>query len=398
MPSQHAKLSPSSSERWLECPASVRMSEQVPPGEDSPYAREGTAAHALGELKARWVILKELTDDEFFAARVEWENEYEDILSMEGVDLDDMERHTDAYVQILIERLAVYPNSVLLLEQRLDSGVPRCWGTSDAVIVSPIHVESIDLKYGAGIMVQIEGNSQLRLYVLGALDNIADLIGTPQIVIASIFQPRIGPGFTTVTMTPEEIRAWREDVVLPIAEEALSDDAHFGPSEDACRWCPASGRCKAQLEAVFATDFEDDFDPDVATPDDIATALGKVPLVRQWLKDVEKVALTMAYSEGVEIPGHKVVLSGGKRVIPDSDGAIEHLAQMGYSHDQVAKKTVRGIGELEKLLGKADFKIHMEDAGFVEKTEGRPSLVHESDKRPAINPNSEAATAFAEEG
>ena len=48
MPNQHALLSPSSSERWLHCPKSVRLSEQF---EDttSVYASEGTEAHALCE-------------------------------------------------------------------------------------------------------------------------------------------------------------------------------------------------------------------------------------------------------------------------------------------------------------------------------------------------------------
>src|SRR5574343_764379 len=48
MSNVHAKLSPSSSDRWLACPASI---VRVPETEDegSEYAREGTAAHALAE-------------------------------------------------------------------------------------------------------------------------------------------------------------------------------------------------------------------------------------------------------------------------------------------------------------------------------------------------------------
>jgi len=55
MPDTHALLSPSSSERWISCPPSVRMSEGI---EEKPseYAAEGTAAHSLCEYKLRELL------------------------------------------------------------------------------------------------------------------------------------------------------------------------------------------------------------------------------------------------------------------------------------------------------------------------------------------------------
>ena len=51
MPNEHATLSPSAAERWLVCPASIRMEATVPPEVESEYAREGTIAHALADRR-----------------------------------------------------------------------------------------------------------------------------------------------------------------------------------------------------------------------------------------------------------------------------------------------------------------------------------------------------------
>jgi len=366
------------------------MAEQVPPEPESPYATEGTAAHALGELKAR-LAFDMITKRKFNAELKRWREEFAITPEVEA----EMNIHTDAYVELIRERMALYPYTQVYLEQRLDTGVPNSWGTSDTVLVSPFHVEIIDLKYGAGVPVEAKGNPQLRFYGLGALDAFGDLLGETQLVRITVFQPRLNHTLTD-EMTPEALRAWRTEVAIPAAELALSDDAPFGPSETACRWCPASGRCRAQIEAVFAEEpFERE--PDVLTPEELADALNKRKHVQDWLNALEKVALDTAYSQGVPLPGYKVVLSGGVRRITDVEDAETKLLAAGYDQDDfLAPKKIKGIGELEKLLGKDTFKELLEDTGVVKKTDGKPALAPESDKRPAISPHGEAAREFGD--
>lgn len=389
MPSQHALLSPSAAERWIECPASVRMSEKFPEEGSSGYAEEGTAAHALGEIKAA-LEFGLSTSAEAKAARRAWEVEWGG--QLEAWDLADMERHTDAYVELLKAKVEAHEGSQLMLEQRMNTGIPRSWGTSDAVIVSMSHVEIVDFKYGAGVRVWAEGNPQLRLYALGALDTFGDLLGDTEKVIITVYQPRIGDGHAdSEVLSPEELREWREQVARPAAELALSDEAPFGPSDQACRWCPASGKCKAQLEQVFAQDFEEDLDE--LSPEDMADALKRIPLIRQWLTAFEEAALSAAYSEGKAIPGYKVVISGGRRSVTDPKGATQALLAAGFKEDQFSQKKIAGIGELEKLLGKEKWSIV---EPFINKSEGRPSLVAETDHRPSASPNAEAVKEFKE--
>lgn len=354
---------------------------------ESFYATEGTAAHELGEIKAR-LEFDMISKNLYNRRRHAWRRKYTWI--SDEIE-EEMDVHTDAYVALIVDRMSLYENSQLMLEQRLQTGLPECWGTSDTVIVSPQHVEIIDFKYGMGVQVEAVGNPQLRLYALGALDTYGDLLGETEVVRATVHQPRLSHVLTE-ELTPEELRSWRT-FIRPTAELALTDHAPFGPSDEACRWCPVSGRCQAQLESIFATDF--DVEPELLSPEEMSEILDKVPAIRDWLNAFEEAALTAAYSRGEKIPGYKVVLSGGKRTFTDPEGAISYLVERGYQQDEVSVRRIRGIGELEKLLGKDEFVRTM--APFVEKGKGRPSLAPDTDRRPAIEPNTEAKKEFENE-
>jgi hypothetical protein len=376
--SLHATLSPSAASRWIKCPASIRMEESVPQQPDSVYAREGTAAHALCEMLARELILSEAAGD------VEgWRAEFDVSPEAEA----EMEEHALAYVDFLRVRLSVNPGSVLLLEQRLPTGITDCWGTSDAVIVSPTVVEIVDFKYGLGVKVDAVENPQLRLYGVGALEAYGDLLGDVQVVRMWVHQPRLGHT-DGEELSASELREWR-DSLKPVAEVALGPDAPFGPGEDTCRWCPAAGRCRAQMEYATQRDFRE---PDTLSEAEVAELLKRVPTIEAWCAALKDYALNRVYSEGVPIPGFKVVLSGGRRSIVDPEGALQALTAIGWDLDEVSTRKPKGIGELETLL-KGDFAVAV--GPFVKKGSGSPSLVPESDKRPSINPEVQAAEDFA---
>ncbi len=60
----------------------------------------------------------------------------------------------------------------MLIEQHLDFSkyVPDGFGTGDCILISDNALHIIDLKYGMGILVNAERNSQMMLYSLGALE------------------------------------------------------------------------------------------------------------------------------------------------------------------------------------------------------------------------------------
>lgn len=61
MPTKHALLSASSSERWIHCPPSARLSESYE-DKGSDYAAEGTDAHSLCEFKLKTALGMEADD------------------------------------------------------------------------------------------------------------------------------------------------------------------------------------------------------------------------------------------------------------------------------------------------------------------------------------------------
>lgn len=380
----HATLSPSSAERWISCPASIRMTEAAPQDQESAYAQEGAAAHALAELMAREQILGTVTKAQKTATLKAWRKKFSTSDDAEA----EMTEHGQGYVDYLRERMATSPNSTLLLEQRLPTGIPDSWGTSDAVIVSPEMVESVDYKYGLGVRVEAVGNPQLRLYGVGALETYGDLLGDVETVRLTVYQPRLNH-VASEELLASDLRRWR-DSLLPIAELALGPDAPFGPGEDTCRWCPASGSCLAQMEWATARDFG--IKPDFMSGEELSKALDDIPMIKQWCAAVEAYALDRVYSGGEPIPGYKVVMSGGRRSVVDDTGLVEAAVALGYNPEDVSVTKAKGIGDLEKVL-KKDFETIA--APFIKKGTGSPSLVPESDKREAINPEGQAAKDFA---
>ena len=363
-------------------------------------------AHSLGEIEASREFGL-ISDKEYLKQHRAWLKE----AKASGLTVEqqsDMTTHISDYVDYIGEQMKRFPHSQLLLEQRLDTGVPTCWGTSDVVIVSPQHVHIIDLKYGAGIAVSATNNPQTRLYACGAMDTYADLLGETEIVISTIFQPRMD-FVSSEEISPAHLAVWRETYVLPLAEEALGEDAHFQPSEDACRWCPAAGQCKAQLE--WATNRAFGAGVDLLTPEEIGKALEDAPAISKWLESLKETALRKAYSEGVTIPGHKIVLSGGTRVVTDEDVLYNRFKKLGFKKgDFYTKPKLVGLGSLESLL-KTMPKVKSEKSNrdryqtledvlpgeALGRTPGKPAIVLDNDKRPAIDPNSEAKKEFSDD-
>lgn len=379
----HALLAPSASERWISCPASVRMSAGDD-WEDSIYAREGTLAHSLGELKAR-ALFKQISRGEYFRFYQEW------TLEASGFNIDEIHTHTDAYVDFLLEQVDDHPLNQIVLEQRVNTGLPQCWGTADAAIISPgnnyIHV--VDLKYGQGVPVNAEGNTQLRLYGVGALEMFDVLLGDNPTVFMTIYQPRLN-SISTDKMSAKDLVAWR-DGIAPIAKEALGPDARFGPTDAACRWCPARGTCRARVDVMTAQDFGP---TDHISPEEMGELLKRLPGIRQWCIDVHESALRLVYQDGVEVPGWKVISSHGRRTIDDPLHAVQLLIDSGYNAEQVAEFKLRTFSDLDRVVGKQHLQEVLGDMLYIKP--GSPSLVEETDNRPSINANDEAAKEFAD--
>lgn len=375
----HALLSASSSSRWLACPPSARLESRFPDGASS-YAAEGTQAHALAEE-----TLKKYTEEGWLS------------VAMSGPEFPkDMLDYVDVYVSIVLEKLnearKKTPDAVLLVEQRLDFSpwVPEGFGTGDAVIISDGTLEVVDLKYGKGVPVSAENNSQMRLYALGAYHNFGLLYDFDRITM-TIVQPRLD-SVSSQTVTLEELLAWGDRVKL-IAAKAWKGEGEYcaGPH---CKFCRAAVRCKNLAEYNLDVLKYEFADADLMDPEDIVEVLKVESDVTGWLKAVKEYALDQAVNHGEKFPGMKLVEGRSQRAITDEKGLAKKLTEEGYTN--IYKPiTLKGITDLERVCGKKNFVKLSE--GFISKPPGKPVLVPEDDKRPVWAPDKDIIDELTKE-
>jgi hypothetical protein len=379
----HAVLSPSAAHRWMTCPASIRMARDIPDEQsDSVYALEGTQFHTLCEVEASRRILGR-EPSEYALEFLDWALETEDEWH------DDQLRYVEQWITLLKEYLAEEEGAQLFLEVRVDTGVPGSWGTADAVIVYSDWIRVIDIKYGMGQRISALENPQLRLYGVGSLEHLVEDPLTIKEVWNTIWQPRLN-NLSEENLTRAALVKWRDDLI-PTARLALSEDAPFGPSEDACRYCPAAGICAPRARFMLAQDFGD---PDVLTGEELADAFSRTSHLKRWIADIEDAALKRAFEEAGSVPGFKVVQSGGRRKITDEQQAIKTLIAEGFDATTVSSTKIATLGQLDKLVGEEELQRVLGD--LLVKSEGRLSLAKESDPRPPADALHSAKTDFAE--
>jgi len=258
-----------------------------------------------------------------------------------------------------------------------------------------------DYKHGKGVPVSAVGNSQMRLYALGALAKYEPFYGGMiKQVRMTIIQPRVSDEPSAETLTIEELKSWGE-TVKPLAQKAFSGFGEFIPGEH-CRFCRGSAQCRARANQNSA--LEDFKGIAMPTPENKAKNPQPSPMLTHaeigdlltrgvslvaWYKDLEKFALD-ALQAGEEIPGWKLVAGRSNRTFTDHEAAIAAAMTAGYDEALLYERKPKTLTEVEKLMGKAEFTDKI--GAFVYKPLGKPTVVPASDKR---EPYNSAASDFA---
>lgn len=383
MPSKHAKLSASSAFRWINCPGSVALADQLPAPGSSAYADEGTLAHALAELKLR-KFLGDVGDYDKELAQIQ-ANEYYN---------EEMEEATDFYAETVQEHLAAAgADAELMIEQQfsLTNWVPEGFGTSDAVIIGGNVIEVIDLKYGKGIKVDAVNNPQLRLYGLGASALFGDLYDFDT-VRTTIIQPRLDH-VSTEEQPLKELLLWAEEDVAPRATMALEGTDYLATG-DWCRFCPAKAVCRKRAEYNLELARDEFKAPPLLTDEEIGEVLRRAEEIQKWTSDIQDYALEQALA-GKHFDGWKLVEGRSNRKYADDLKVAETLVAAGYDEAMLYERKLYGITAMEKIVGKKKLTTTLGD--LIIKPAGKPVLVPESDKREAINTTKAAKADFNNE-
>lgn len=378
----HALLSASGAVRWLACPPSARLEDEIEDVSSGP-ALEGTFAHELAEVELRKALGEKARRPRGYAESPYYAPE--------------MEGYLTEYVTAVMERIAAHravsPDALILIEDRLDFGlwVPEGFGTGDVVIVSDLAIEVIDLKYGKGVRVDAPNNPQLRLYGLAALHAYDQFFDADQ-VIMTIIQPRLDH-ISSETLEASELLRWADEYVAPRARLAFEGKGEFSAG-DHCRFCKISASCKARAEANLELAQYEFAEPATLSPEELADILGRADELVKWANDVKGYALEQVRDHGATIPGWKLVEGRSNRQYADEAKAAEALIEAGYEPDQIYRpKALNTITAIEKLMGKKRFLEVLGEC--VIKPQGQPTLVPETDKRPAISSAASAISDFS---
>ncbi|NMP36988.1 MAG: DUF2800 domain-containing protein [Clostridiales bacterium] len=369
---RHARFSPSAASRRLNCPPSLVLEEQFDE-EESQYAAEGTAGHALAEH----LIKKHL--------KIRTKRPVSDYYS------DDLLEAVDEYVSFVIGEIEdarrECTTPVICVEQRVDASdyVDECFGTADAVIVTDKVAHVIDLKLGKGVPVYAEENPQLMIYGLGVL-SMAELLYDVETVRLTVFQPRLNSS-STWDVTPSALKKWGEEALRPRGAMALMGAGEFSAGAW-CRFCRARNQCRARAEEFLKLAQMEFRAPALLSDEEISEVLRKSDELAKWASDVYSFAQDQAIIHGKVWPGFKLVEGRSVRKYTSDEEVAEAAKAAGYN--DIYKHSLIGIGEMEKLMGKEQFARIL--GHLVYKPQGKITLAPDTDKRESIT----KTTALAE--
>ena len=374
---EHSPYGPSGAPRWTRCTPSVKAGAHIVKP-DSAYAIEGRLAHEVAEQHTLRVAgkiskggatkrVKRLTDDA------------------------DMIAHGKAWAEYVEEIAAIHTDPWIMAEQRVsyEVYVPQGYGTADCIIVSEGRLDIIDYKYGMGDRIEAERNEQLMCYALGAYCLVSDMYDVEDVHM-HIFMPR-RDHISADGIAVSDLLHWADTVLIPAGKAAEAGDGDFVVGNH-CKYCSLEGSCRARAEHNLA--LTAGLKPTAElTLGEISEVMLQFQQIGGWIKAVDAYALREAL-EGRVIPGFKLVTATTKRAFRDAQGLLAALqADASIGQDLYEETKLLAIGKLEKTFGKdlvSEWTI---------KPEGKPTLVIESDKRPAYQARDcaeDCAADFAE--
>lgn len=368
--SGHAPLAPSSAKRWVACPGSVPLCEQIPESPASPYSAEGTWMHEVAEqllLGKPGALPVEGTTKVIDGHTVVWDLSMTEAISV--------------YIRHAGSVMAKSETAEAWVEKKVQVA-PRCYGTADLVVWHSElrHLDVIDLKGGRGVLVDPD-TEQLALYALGSVRSLGL---NPKTIDTHVVQPR-GPGGHEPKIAPWawlDLAIWEEDVLSPALSRIAAGDTSL-KAGDHCRFCPAKPGCpELHKQALSAARM--DFQPLPPEPvslsdEELGLAMAQADVMKTWI-DAVRAEISARLDRGHAVPGWKLVPKRANRQWRNPEQAAAILLQSGYPKDQIFDQpSLRSVAQIAKIQALGD----LEDFLVVKESSGS-TLAPESDPREQI--------------
>ena len=446
MSKKHARLSPSSADRWTSCTASPAAQDGIP-NENSDASRAGTTCHQIQEE----LLLDPSLDPYSYVGRVlvfwqhpesdsrgeDWYETWEGMqetadgaLCFEEARVtvsEDMVDKVCSAVAFILEQHELLGGE-LLVEQRVPigqfTGEDDAYGSADVILLGATWIVVIDSKFGrkrvnaskvlraeridfitGEILLEQRGpNLQMASYALGSV-HAHDLFGTVERVTMVIVQPFVNHT-DSYSCTIAELRE-AEKFLAAKAEETRTNPK-FKPTFENCFFCRAKGRCDAQSTLALSTVFDGFGEEDAgvvvkANPLLLGSQYALVPFVEQWAKDIAAIT-RKALSDGhpvVRNDGTAYKLVAGKmgnREWKNEDEAAATMHRARLTREQMyifklispamaegmakQKRAKKGATPIPPEIPPSKWR-ELQD--LISQSEGQPLIALATDPRPALN-------------
>lgn len=359
---QHSRVvGGSTAKRVISCPGSVALCAKMPPKPSSKYADEGTLLHNVMDL----ILTTGQTPDSFAG------------MQYEGITLT--QELLDEKVYPALQALdEIDPNKEMeyATETRVGFGsyLPGVFGSTDLLGRIGRRAVVLDWKFGSGVSVGAEDNSQLMFYAAAAMR-------TPEVqwvfddcdeIECIIVQP---PAVKRWVTTTKRIKQFEQELATAVKVSQMPD-APLATGEH-CRWCAAKPTCPKMTGAVERALHAQ---IDILNVEQIAGYLKKADMLEQWIADVRGLAHQIL-DVGKPVPGYKLVAKRATRQWADDDQALVAMLNEGIPEDELVATKVISPAQAEKVLKKHGKQL---PANQVVAVSSGSTLVEDSDPRPAV--------------
>lgn len=432
----HAKLSPSSAKRWMNCPGSVAKIGDEPSTAGMP-AMLGTAAHKVIE----YMLANNKTNaDEYhgYIVQVKKEGDEDSLIFDHGDSMAISEKPgwfafpvNDAMiygVQTMIDEVervrAGLTEPVLYTERYLDGRWldSRLGGTADVTLVEeiPDYIHLFDFKNGR-VIVEVDDNEQMKSYAVFLLHEHPGALGVAVHLVQPNAQHEDGI-VRSVAYTADELKLF--EIQMKAAADATSVPNAPLRAGDWCIYCPAKTFCEEfarkaneEMYADFASDPPEDGLPvpeiDVGQEAggkelyqddaDYRAALERkarwVPVLHHWSKDIHA-RIQIALLSGKKVGDWKLVRGKSNRAWSPDEATVQKVFndKWGVPDDYLFNAPkMKSPAQIEKttLPNKDKKTLKSIVASLAVKPPGKITIAPGSDAREAIDPGLIGVDDFA---
>ena len=350
----------STAKRVINCPASVKLVQKMPPKPSSEHADRGTLLHNV------------------IAELLEFDKKPEQCIGAQYKDQVLTQELLDEKIIPALEALdEVDPDKTVeyMVETRVSFGdfLPGVFGSTDLLGRKGKRAIVLDWKFGDGVSVDAVENPQLLFYAAAAMRTPAAqwiFEGADEIECIIVQPPMVRRWVTT----PARIKEFEQELLYAVRLSSWPEPPM--QEGDHCRWCAAKPICPrmngAVERALKAKLIE-------MPAQQIAAQLRQADMIESYITDLRSLAFEMLQN-GVDVPGYKLVAKQARRQWVDK-AKIEAWADANGIEDAYEPPTIKSPAQLEKVLKKAKIEF---PADMVVSVSSGDTLAPESDPRPAV--------------